>query len=256
MIKLTEKKSWASLKVFFLSVFQQSLNNKGVSIVGTIFMMVVLGVMGIALVSLISMEQSSRMQHINRDRSFYAAQAGLEYAMWAINEGGYPVRQGLALAGTTIDTTVDAKNSNQVTVTASSGAATRSHSIDAPVLAADCVTIDGGLATLNGILDNIIQNVSIERNCLNGVRIQAMLFNWDLPAVEKVKRVRINGIDVYDNAIGVGPGVVVDINDTLIVDPANIDEIEFSSSMQNKNITMQVIFTDTSDYELAPLFFP
>ena len=105
-------------------------NDRGISIIGTMFTLIILGVLGTALVAMVAMDQESRMRGINREHSFYAVQAGLEYALREINEGGYPLAQGTALDDATFTNALNC-TSRKITVVGSAGDTSKTHSITA-----------------------------------------------------------------------------------------------------------------------------
>lgn len=221
------------------------MNERGISIVGTVFTMIILGIMGATLVSLVATDQESRTRVLHRELAFYAAQAGFEYALREIREGGYPIVSNKQLGNARFTTTI---NETTRTVT-SSGVIVgnvKSYSITAPQLAKDCVTIDMSAAVAGGGNLNQLQNVRLMRTCLSAVSIDRMTVVWTPDLGEKITKVQIDGVEVFNDLNGVPSGQSIDIMDYKFSGTANIDKIEFSSSISGKRVTVSFQFTDSS----------
>ncbi len=221
-------------------------NRRGVSIIGTVFTLIILGVMGAALVAIVAMDQESRMVSIRRERAFYAVQAGLEYALREIKEGGYPIVANTAIGEASFTTTIDA-GAHRITVVGAEGTNRRTHSITTSLLAGDCAAIDVSGASVGGIGNDEVQNILITQSCLNAVRLESMTLSWVSDVGERLRRVQIDGINVYDDPFGIASGETVDVEDVRIVGAATINAIEFSSSVTGKTVSITLTFTDASE---------
>lgn len=230
------------------------MSNRGISIIGTIFTLIILGVMGASLVALVAGDQESRMKSILRERAFYAVQAGFEYALREIKEGGYPVVGNKVFGDSLITTTIDPSD-RKIQVTGAAGEALRFHSITTDKLAADCIEIETAGASAGGMGGNILQGVSVSRNCLNAVRIDKITAEWVPNLGERITRISVGGTESYNDPQGVGSEVPADILDYRITGSATIDAIEFSSSIAGKQITLTLTFTDSSAKASDPMNF-
>ena len=220
-------------------------NKNGVSIIGTLFTLIILGVLGAALVSLVSMEQESRMRSLRREYSFYAVQAGLEYALREIKEGGYPIITAKSLGNATFTNTI-IPSERKITVVGASLDNSRTHSITTTQLASDCASMDTSGVSVGGTSSDRIQNVSVTKSCLNSVNVQSMSVSWSPDIGEKVTEVRISGTVVYSDVNGVPSGGTIDIQDTKFSSSIDIEYIDFNSSVAGKSVTIQLNFTDSS----------
>jgi hypothetical protein len=216
-------------------------NRRGISIVGSIFAFLILGVMGASLVALVSNDQESRMRSIYKDRAFYATQAGLEYALGEIDQGGYPIVADKTIGSSTFTTTIK-PSSRQIAVTGTSGSAMRAHSITAPKLASDCCTINVAGASITG--GNRLSGVTLTKTCLTAVGLDIITVGMNPYVGELVTSMEIGGTLVYDSASG--SPLVVDIDDFKVHNSDPINYIEFSSGISGKTIILTITFTDSS----------
>jgi len=224
---------------------RRSLGERGVSIVGTVLTMITLGIMGAALVGIVAAEQESRKICLSREYSFYAVQAGLEYALREINEGGYPIVEDKQFADSTFTVEID-PGPRRITATGQAADATRHHSITTDLLAADCVSIDASGATLGGSYDNELYGIVLNHSCLIAVNVDGMTLDWTPDTGGTVRKVRIGGVDVYDDISGTAAGVPIDTADYRFDTQASIDYITFTSDMGGKSIDLTITFTDSS----------
>jgi Tfp pilus assembly protein PilX len=220
--------------------------DKGFSIIGTLFTLIVLGVLGAALVALVSMEQESRMRSIHRERMFYAVQAGFEFALREIKEGGYPIVSNKPLGDASFTTAIDASQ-RKITATGVSSASQRIHSITTDHLAKDCATINLNGATVGGPNQDVLQNVTITKTCLNAINIDMLKLSWTPNNGERVREVQIGGVQVYSDANGTPSGEYTNISDTRTTGTATINSITFSSPINGKTMNLTCKFTDSSE---------
>ena len=104
----------------------------GVSIVTAIFLVVVLALLGVFIVSVSGLQQSSSQQDLLGVRAYQAARAGIEWAAWQVldpNNALNPATCGTAFVAcpaspTTLPTLADSLSPFTVTVTCSATAAT------------------------------------------------------------------------------------------------------------------------------------
>ncbi len=218
---------------------------RGVSIVGTLFTLIILGVLGAALVSLVSMEQESRVRSIRREYAFYAVQAGLEYALREIKEGGYPIVTSKAIGNANFTTSITPAE-RKITVLGSAHENSKTHSITTSELASDCASINTSAVSVGGVSLDKIQNISVSKTCLNAVNVQSMRLTWSPDIGEKIMEIRAAGQVIYSDINGVASGGTVDVQDTKFTSSMTIDYIDFSSSVSGKSVTLQLNFTDSS----------
>ena len=231
------------VKVMGLRVISGFKSRRGVSIVGSMFAFLILGVMGAALIALVSADQESRMRSICKDRAFYAVQAGLEYALREIDQGGYPIVTDKTLGESSFTSAIK-PTSRQVSVAGSSGTATRTHTITAPHLASDCFSINVSGASVGGSGNNRLTGIALTKSCLTAVGLDILTIGMAPYTGELVTRINIDGTMVYENMSG--SPLVVDITDYKVDSSATIDYIEFSSSIVGKTIVLTLTFTDSS----------
>lgn len=220
-------------------------NSKGVSIIGTLFTLIILGVLGAALVSLVSMEQESRMRSIRREYSFYAIQSGFEYALREIKEGGYPIVSAKVIGNANFTSTIN-PTEKKITVVGRSLENFKTHSITTSQLASDCVNINTSAVSVGGSSSDRIQNITVTKTCLNAVNVQSIRVSLAPDIGEKVMEVRVSGNVVYSDMNGVPSGGTVDIQDTKFPTSITFEYIDFNTSISGKSVTLQLNFTDSS----------
>lgn len=228
-------------------------NKKGISIIGTIFTLIILGIMGASLVSLVATDQESRMRSIMRERAFYAVQAGFEYALREIKEGGYPIVSAKTLGAANFTSSID-QSTRRITLSGVSGDAQRTHSITTAQLARDCLTINISGAFAGGTNNTQLRGLQLNRTCLNAVNIDKVTASWTPNLFENVVKVSIGGSLVYNDAIGESSGVAIDSTDHKISAASEpVDYIEFTSGIVGKRITITLTFTDSSTVTSAEI---
>lgn len=221
-------------------------NNKAVSIVGTVFTMLILGIMGAALVAIVATDQGSRMKSVFRERAFYAIQAAFEYALREIKEGGYPLTPNKSIGDATFTNAISCTDRKITAVGMSAGnEATKTHSITTSQLSKDCAAVDVSGATAGGAGSRELLGVTLTKTCLNAVNIDKVSVQWTPDLGEKITQVTIGGGSVYDDVNGTASGVPIDITDYRFTNAAVVDSIVFTSSIVGKRITLTFTFTDS-----------
>lgn len=224
-------------------------DSRGMSIIGTMLTLIVLGVMGATIVGLVATEQETRKLCLWRERAFYSVQAGLEYVLREINQGGYPIVTDKQFADATFTSSID-PDPRKITVTGEAGDAARTHSITTDLLAKDCAAINASGAALGGSYQNELTGIVVNQTCLMAVNMDKMTISWT-PSYGTVRRIRINGQDVYDESVGLESGQQIDITDSRFSVQVPINTIVFSNSMADTSIDIAITFTDLSSILLT-----
>ncbi|MFA5187261.1 MAG: hypothetical protein WC551_12355 [Patescibacteria group bacterium] len=225
-------------------------DSRGMSIIGTMLTLIVLGVMGATIVGLVATEQETRKLCLWRERAFYSVQAGLEYVLREINQGGYPIVTDKQFADATFTSSID-PGPRKITVTGEAGDAARTHSITTDLLAKDCVAINASGAALGGSYQNELTGIVVDQTCLMAVNMDKMTVSWTPNYGGTVRRIRINGQDVYDESVGLESGQQIDITDSRFSGQVPINTIVFSNSMEGTSIDIAISFTDSSSILLS-----
>ncbi len=222
-------------------------NERGISIVGAVLILLVLIVFGCALIALVATQRESRGIELSMTRAFYEVQAGLEYASREVNEGWYPIVAGKGCAVGSFTTAINQSN-RRLTVQGFSNASQDSHYITLPNLASNCTSVTVSGATVGGVGSTDVSGITIRKTCLNGINIESFVFSWTPTSSTNVKQIVIDSTTIYDHITGIPQGQVVDSLDTRLTDAAShtLSLIKFSGSMAGKAVTMRVNFTDSS----------
>lgn len=231
--------------------FPLNMDDRGISIVGTVFTLIILGIMGAALVALVATSQESRTISISKERVFYAAQAGFEYALREIRHGGYPIVTSKPLGDAAFSVDIDWV-AHRITVVGELSDYRKSYSIDAPQLAVDCVAPDVSGAYVGGASNNTLGGIVLTQTCLDAVTLATITVEWGAGTGKTVKRINVGGADVYSDPIGVDSGVLIDITDYTFTGSVDV-LVEFNSSIMGKKVTLTFTFTDSSPVVIVDL---
>jgi len=229
-------------------------NRGAASIIGAVFAILMLGLFGAVLVALVAMNQESRWLSVGRERAFYASQAGFEYALRQIDQGGYPIVQNKSLDSALFSISID-PSSHNITSVGQSADVTKTYVIKAPKLASDCAYIDASSATAGGASKDELTGLVLKKTCLTAVNVVSMQFDLDPDMGERVLEVDMARKTVFHDSDGVPSGQTVDIDDTVCSADTSIDSVEFSSSISGKQITARFDFSDSS-YTTATFSLP
>jgi len=225
-------------------------SKKGVSIIGAIFTLIILGIFGSTIVSLVSTEQEMRGAQIAKDWAFYTTQAALEFAIKEIDKGGYPLvtNKSFAEGHFTIAVAYDEVSQREMTAVATVGEVVQTHKISYDAFEGDCLSVDYSHASASGSGNTNVVGITVEKICNNGVTIDKIFINWVPDHSEIVTLVSINNDVVWEGPIGKPAGSTVDIVDTLLSSSSDIpvDVIRFNGDMSAKTLTLQFILTDSS----------
>src|SRR3989338_1190352 len=178
---------------------------KGVSIIGAVFALLVLAVFGGAIVALVATEQESRRLQLEKEQAFYEAQAGLEYAVREIVKGGYPVVTGKTLGRGSFTTTIDYPN-HLIFSTGTSGDVSKTHQITNNQMGGDCLGINNDQATLVGPGKTDLKAITLKKNCNDAITIDKFKFEWSPNNGEKVIKIVVENNTLYDDPIGTPSG--------------------------------------------------
>lgn len=220
---------------------------RGISIIGAVFTLLILGIFGAAIVSLVSTDQEMRSRHIGKEQAFYEVQAGFEYAIREINNGGYPVVTNKVLGRGNFTTTIDYPN-HFIYSAGSSGAATKTHQITYSTMGGDCLETNNDLATITGPGRTELRGITLKKNCLNAITIDKIQISWTPDNGERVTRIEISNTPVYDRPAGAPSGEIIDITDYIFSGSGAVQMnlVQFTSDISGKNLTMTFYMSDTS----------
>lgn len=219
---------------------------KGVSIIGAVFTLLILSVFGAAIVALVSTDHEIRRLHIFKEQTFYEIQAGFEYAIREINNGGYPVvtkTLGIGSFTNTID-----YSQHAITTTAVTGDVTHANSITYSPMGGDCLNINTSFVSTEGLGGTDLVGISFTKTCLDAITLDKMVFTWSPNGGERITRIEIDSTAVYNDMSGATSGLTIDIADFTIADanPHRMNLVRFTSDTRGKQMTLLVYLSDTS----------
>lgn len=228
-------------------MFELLRSQRGISIVGAVFTLIVLGIFGSAIVTLVSTEHEMRASLISEERSFYGVQAGLEYAMREIDQGGFPIVTGKAFANGSFSTSIDFSQ-HLILVTGTVGGTKNNYRITCTRMGGDCVAIDGSKVSLSGTGKTDLLGLTFKKTCNTAVTIDKIKFVWQPNNGEKVKKIVIDNVPMYDSGSGATSGTLIDISNIKISDSIThqVNLARFSGSMKNKQMYLVTYLTDST----------
>ncbi|MBI2092688.1 MAG: hypothetical protein HYY43_00070 [Deltaproteobacteria bacterium] len=220
---------------------------RGISIIGAVFTLLILGIFGAAMVSIVTTDQEVRRRQVEKEQAFYEVQAGLEYATREIKKGGYPIVTNKQLAKGAFTTTIDYPT-HVIFSTGTAGDVSKTHQITNNQMGADCITITYDSASLAPPAYTDLRGIMLRKMCNDAVTIDKIQLTWVADGGEKVTRIEIESNAVYDNLAGSISGGIVDIADYSLtsVDYYQINLIRFTGNVSNKQLTMVLYMTDSS----------
>ncbi len=223
------------------------MNNKGISIIGAVFTLLIMAIFGTAIVSLVSSSHEIRRRQVQKEQAFYASQAGLEYAIKEINDGGYPIATNKQIGRGQFTTAVDF-NTHTITSTGASGDVSKVHYITYSTMGGDCLDVNNEQATLVGPGKTDMKAITLKKNCLDAITVDKMQISWAPDNNIKVTKIIIKNNTVYEDVTGAGSGDLIDIIDySMATGQAHqISLIEFTGNMLNKDLVITFFLSDTT----------
>ena len=220
---------------------------RGISIIGAVFTLLILAIFGGAIVSIVSIEQEHRRFQIEKGQAFYEVQAGLEYALYEIENGGHPVVANKPLGDGTFTVNINYPN-HLIFATGNVGDVTKTHQITHNQMGGDCLGLNNSQATLVGPNKTDLKAITLKKNCNNAITIDKMQFVWDPDNSEKVTLIEIKNVSVYSDIGGANSGEIIDITDYVLDGGAaeQISLIQFTGNMLNKDLTIVFYLSDSS----------
>lgn len=219
----------------------------GMSILAAVIALLSLGVMGVTTATLMGTHQASRSLTSQRQEAAYLAQAGLEYGLMQIDQGGIPNTTKSLGRGTFTVQVLPAQH--LVRSTGVVGEATQEYRITDNFLGGNCVSVNNALATLTGPHKDRLRGITFVKTCLSKVTIDRWIMTWaPTNPAEKVLRIEIPQNNyVWADPAGVTSGALIDAVDyTLDAHITQLHEILFGQDMSCKLFSMQLVFTDGS----------
>jgi len=223
------------------------MQQRGISIIGAVFTLLILAIFGGTLVSLVAVDQEHRRLQIEKGQAFYEVQAGLEYALYEIKNGGFPVVSNKPFEDGTFTVNVNYPN-HLIFVTGYVGDVSKTHQITYNQMGGDCLGVNNNQATLVGPNKTDLKAITLKKNCNNAITIDKMQLIWAPDNSEKVTKIEIKNVEVYNEISGSGSGEIIDIADYMLDGGSaeQISLIQFTSNMLNKDLTIVFYLSDTS----------
>lgn len=219
----------------------------GMSILAAVISLLALGVMGVTTATLMGTHQASRALGAQRQEAAYLAQAGLEYGLMQINQGGYPnTTKSLGLGTFTVEVLPAQHLVRSIGVV---GEATQEYRITDNFLGGNCITVNNATATLTGPQKDRLHGITFVKTCLSKITVDKWILTWaPTNPTAKVLRIEIpqNNI-VWNNPAGLPSGTLIDATDmTFSGQITQVHEIQFGQNMSCKTFAMQLMLTDGS----------
>lgn len=220
-------------------------NNKGVSTIAALFVLLTLLSLGGVIAYLAAGGQEGRGLSLSSTQAFYVTQAGIEWGMKRIFDSQSEVTAGTNFGPGSF---VISSQGITMTVTGTVGNAVRSYRVQKPTQA-DCFNVDVNSANLVEH-DSRITNLRVNKTCLASVTIDKMLLTWESDDDEaELIQIRIENVDIYNNPAGVPSGTEVDVTNYTIANGSThvFSHIKWNNEIENdENVVITFTMGDTS----------
>lgn len=220
---------------------------RGFTVLGVLIAIGILSAMGAGMAVMIATNQSTRTQQLYMDQAFYNSQAGLEFALGQIlDSGSSSTSFSRDFGGETIAVT---RASNLIEVSTSKWQASANYSITDPnpPTAAACLDVDQSSKAVSTVN---VTGLVLSRNasCTDSLTIQTMTLTWQPDNSETIRRIRIDGSNVYNSGTGQASGTTVDITDKTISDYSNhtINFLRWNTTITNHDFILVFNMSDGS----------
>lgn len=218
---------------------------KGISTIAALLMILSLASMGAVMAYMVSAGEHQRADAHSSWQALYVTQTGIEYAVKRIYDGQNEIVNppGISFAGGSFTVS---RSGLTLTITGTVGNAVRAHQVDSPT-EADCITIDASNVDLHED-EKRLSNISFSKVCLPSVTIDKMQLSWVADSGQKVKKIRIESTNVYDNPAGASSGTLLETTNYTLTNPNNnvINRIDFNQSIEEVLMTLSFIMGDES----------
>lgn len=220
---------------------------RGFTVLGVLIAIGILSAMGAGMAAMIATNQSTRTQQLYMDQAFYNSQAGLEFALGQIlDSGSASTSFSRDFGGETITVT---RTSNLIQVATAKGQAEANYSITDPnpPTAASCLDVDQSSKAVTTIN---VTGLVLSRNasCTDALTIETMTLTWQPDNSETIRRIRVDGVDLYNSVTGQASGTTVDITDKTISDYSNhpINFLRWNTTITNHDFILVFNMSDGS----------
>ena len=223
---------------------------KGFTVLGIVIALVILAIMASKIGSFVAANQSTRTQTLNSIQTFYSNHAAIEFSLRQILQAGNPdTIPSRDFSEEPFDIT---RSLGKILVTTQKGSAKSSFNIidPNPVTQASCLTVETSGAFIGGGGDKELHGLTFQKNgnCSNNITLISMTVSWQPDGGEKLKRIQIDSVNVYDDASGRVSGEFFDITDVPIQDSNShtISLLRWNNEMEEQIFTLIFHMNDGS----------
>ena len=212
----------------------------------------IMAAMGAGIAVMVATNQVTRNQQLYSDQAFYTTHAGFEYALGQIDEGSSSTSMSRDFKGDAITIT---RTGGKVNVSTTRGNAQADYSITDPnpPSGATCLDVDVSAAVdgNSGASSNQrVEGIVLSRNasCSDSLTITQMIVSWVPNLSERLRRISIDSVLLYNSLTGLGSGSTFDITDKVINDFAAhpLDYLFWNTSVTYHNFTITFVMSDAS----------
>lgn len=221
----------------------------GISIIAAIFALIILGIFGMTIVTLVNFEHETRAGNMLGTAAFYDTQAGFEFALREIDQGGYPLGSRIFSKGNfNVAISYDESSKRELIVTGAVTDIQKKYQISHDTFGADCIQINYAEVSTGGDGNRDLLDLSFRKICNEAINIDKIVIAWTPDANEKVTEININSVIVWEDLLGLGTGSSVNIADTRVstIGDIPISHFRFTFPMSGKTITMIFVMSDST----------
>lgn len=195
----------------------------------------------------------SWQSQIEKKKAFYIAQAGIEYALAQIDQGGSPVVEEKVFDGGYFSTAINNKQHSLSVKSVYKNEETK-YVLHIPLLASDCVEYQ--------VIQKDSRNIELHlrKKCLTTISIERIQFflknpSHDLPAIESLS-LDGNILESFSQAYNKASYLSLSMQKlTLTESDSHVLLFSFKSNFTQENLNTVLGFSDQSELLLKPLVF-
>lgn len=211
---------------------------RGFSLLGAVIAIGIAGALSLAVPVLVAANTSMRTTQIQSSQAYYSARAALEFARRQILVDGNPVTlPARNFKGSAWSLT---RSAGTVQISATSGGASNIYSMADPApRQSDCLIVGVSGVTLDTGNNNRLLGVTLSRTAGcnttdTTVTVVSMVVSWTSDSAYRLKTIRINGTNRYNNATGRVSGSLFPFTSNFSLTAATVYSVNW---LQWNNIT-------------------
>lgn len=216
----------------------------GYSSIIAIVVITILSFLSTTILDMTSVDSQIKNHDLQSSQSMLIGNAGIQYALFKLNNGLSPSNTTKNLNGGQFTITTQPATS-KVTVTSQIGDAQDTQSISTK-FSHDCTTINLDLTVINA---DKVDDIRFKKECHTKIILTALVLDWDSGGSNPITAVKVDESVVYGPEGSTNPGSVIDIPDWVVSDSIfHKIRFQFAGTVTSPNtFLLTLIFKDESE---------